>query len=128
MKLTDVVSATRPVKKFTNYQNLGYKYKVVRIPALKDEVKSRRPSPEGAHCVNEMTTMMDCWKRTDFNSAACGLEVENFNKCVALAQAAATEARQHFEKGLPVKGSRMLPSRVVNEMLAQYPQPESNLK
>lgn len=42
MRLTDAVFTTAPLKKFTNYKNLGYKYKVIRVPALKDEVKSRK--------------------------------------------------------------------------------------
>lgn len=47
MRLTDPTCATRSIKKFTNYKNLGYKYHVVRIPALKDEVKCRKEHPGG---------------------------------------------------------------------------------
>ena len=48
--------------------------------------------------------------------------------CSIPSQAASEEARDRAAKGLPVKGSNFRPSKQVNEMLARYPQPESNLK
>ncbi|RUS77730.1 hypothetical protein EGW08_014518 [Elysia chlorotica] len=128
MRPTDVLFKTASVKKFTNYRDLGFKYKVVRIPALKDEIKSRQPKTESATCVNEMSRMMDCWKKTDFNQSACSKETEVFMQCVAAAKAASQEARDRAAKGLPVKGSNFRPSKQVNEMLARYPQPASNLR
>ncbi|GFR57416.1 coiled-coil-helix-coiled-coil-helix domain-containing protein 1, partial [Elysia marginata] len=86
MRPTDVLYKTVPLKKFTNYRDLGFKYKVVRIPALKDEIKSRQPKTESATCVNEMSRMMDCWKRTDFNQKACSKETDVFMQCVAAAE------------------------------------------
>ncbi|CAL1530713.1 unnamed protein product [Lymnaea stagnalis] len=129
MKLTDVYFKTCPVKKFTNYRNLGYKYKVVRIPALKDSVTSRQHNTEEAPCVNEMTRMMDCWKRTDFNQAICGKEASVFMACMAAAEAEAKVSKERADKGLPNKGSSLLPSNQVNQLLAKYPQPtKSNFK
>ncbi|BFZ17780.1 hypothetical protein BsWGS_20819 [Bradybaena similaris] len=127
MKLTDATCATRSIKKFTNYKNLGYKYHVVRIPALKDEVKCRKEHPGGGECVNEMTQMMDCWKKTDFSHSACSVETNNFLKCVAAAEAERKEAQIRASKGLPAKGSNMRPYKQVNEILAKYPQPPTNL-
>ena len=46
MRPTEILYKTASVKKFTNYRDLGFKYKAVRIPALKDEIKSRQPRTE----------------------------------------------------------------------------------
>ncbi|CAG5134341.1 unnamed protein product [Candidula unifasciata] len=127
MRLTDAVLVTAPLKKFTNYKNPGYKYKVVRIPALKDEVRVRKEQPKAGACVNEMSSMMDCWKRTDFSQAACDAEAQAFLKCIAIAEAEKKEALVRASKGLPAKGSNMRPSKQVNEMLAKFPQPPTNL-
>ncbi|XP_005112285.1 coiled-coil-helix-coiled-coil-helix domain-containing protein 1 [Aplysia californica] len=128
MRLTDAVFKTSSLKKFTNYKNPGYLHKVVRIPALKDQVKSRQLKSESAPCVNEMSRMMDCWKKSDFNQSACGKETQSFLQCMAAAEASQQQIRELAAKGMPMKGSRFRPSSQVNEMLAKYPQPESNLQ
>ena len=34
--------------------------------------------------MNEMSTMMDCWKRTDFGPSSCASETAEFHKCMAV--------------------------------------------
>ncbi|KAH9513015.1 Coiled-coil-helix-coiled-coil-helix domain-containing protein 1 [Bulinus truncatus] len=126
MKLTDTCLRKSSVVKFTNYKDLGYKYKVVRVPGFKDSVTSHKEKPESAYCVNEMTRMMDCWKRSEFNQSACSKETEIFMSCLAAAEAASKVSKERALKGLPAAGSTRRPSKQVNEMLAKYPQPKYN--
>ncbi|XP_059168362.1 small ribosomal subunit protein mS37-like [Physella acuta] len=127
MKLTEVCCKTCSLKKFTNYRDLGYRFKVLRIPALKDSITSRHDEPQAGSCVNEMSRLMDCWKSTDYNPTSCSKETQVFINCIQTAQIAAREAKARVAKGLPAaKGSSLYPSKQVNQMLARYPQPKSN--
>ena len=40
----------------------------------------------GAYCVEEMSVMMACWKRNDFNQQRCSQELSDFHNCVIAAQ------------------------------------------
>ncbi|KAI8797546.1 coiled-coil-helix-coiled-coil-helix domain-containing protein 1 [Biomphalaria glabrata] len=128
MRLTDICLKPKKgsLKKFTNYKDVGYKFKVIRVPALKDSVTSHKEKPESAPCVNEMTRVMDCWKRTDFSQTACSKETEAFMSCLAAAEVTSKLAKERALKGLPSEGSHMRPSKQVNEMLSKYPQPKYN--
>lgn len=128
-KLSEVVfAATRPYKKFTNYKPLGYKYKVVLPPVLRNYVSNKRDKSTAAYCVEEMSIMMACWKRNDFNQQRCSNELRSFHKCVVEAQAAERAARQAAKEGRAADGSGRLPSTQVNKLMKRYPQPPHDIK
>ncbi|KAK7506566.1 hypothetical protein BaRGS_00002041, partial [Batillaria attramentaria] len=128
-RLSEVVyAATKPYKKFTNYTPLGYKYKIVLPPVLRDYVSSKKDKSTAAYCVEEMSVMMACWKRNDFNQQRCSSELRSFHKCVMEAQAAERAARIAAKEGKSADGSGRLPSAQVNKLLNRYPQPPHDIR
>lgn len=128
-KLTNVLSAsTKPFKKFTNYKPLGYKYKILLPPVLRDYVSNKSDKSTSAQCVEEMSVMMACWKRNDFNQQRCSQELANFNKCAVAAKAAEKVAKEAAREGKAVDNSGKYPSSQVNKLLQRYPQPPHTIR
>ncbi|XP_076458096.1 small ribosomal subunit protein mS37-like isoform X2 [Babylonia areolata] len=116
-------ASTKPFKKFTNYRQLGYNYKIVLPPALRDYVSNKNDNAASAYCVEEMSVMMACWKRNDFNQQKCSQELASFYKCAATAEAGQRAAREAAKQGKSVVSSGRYPSSQVNKMLKRFPQP-----
>ncbi|NXU16324.1 CHCH1 protein, partial [Pardalotus punctatus] len=70
-----------------------------------------------ATCITEMSVMMACWKRNDFNDTACAEEIRMFCDCVAKAE---KERKNQNEDTLSSRGN--LPSSKVNKLLKRFPQ------
>ncbi|XP_072534422.1 small ribosomal subunit protein mS37 [Salminus brasiliensis] len=77
---------------------------------LKDEVANKRPEKGEATCITEMSVLMACWKRNNFDSTLCSSEVSKFYGCVEKAQG----------KGAPGQGGQLLPKHT-NKLLKRYP-------
>merc|ERR1719239_1299830 len=58
-----------------------------------------------------MSTMMDCWKRTDFGPSSCASETAEFHKCMAVYEASQKEIKELRKKGLPQKEIKELRKR-----------------
>ncbi|NWV81755.1 CHCH1 protein, partial [Dasyornis broadbenti] len=85
--------------------------------ALADKVASRREQSTEATCITEMSVMMACWKRNDFNDTACAEEIRMFYDCVAKAE---KERKNQNEDTLSSRGN--FPSSKVNKLLRRFPQ------
>ncbi|KAK7111716.1 small ribosomal subunit protein mS37-like [Littorina saxatilis] len=123
-----VFAATKPFKKFTNYKPLGYKYKIILPPVLRGYVSNKSDKLTKAQCVEEMSVLMACWKRNDFNQQRCSPELATFQKCAVAAQAAEKAAREAAKQGKTVDTSGRNPSGQVNKMLQRFPQPAHTIK
>ncbi|KAJ6614780.1 hypothetical protein lerEdw1_015146 [Lerista edwardsae] len=53
---------------------------------LGNQVSNRRLKLGEATCVTEMSLMMACWKRNEFNDAVCAKEIQTFLDCAAKAE------------------------------------------
>ncbi|KAL8587807.1 hypothetical protein ACOMHN_021025 [Nucella lapillus] len=128
-RLSPILSAsTKPFKKFSNYRPLGYNYKIVLPPVLRDYVSNKSDKASSAYCVEEMSVMMACWKRNDFNQQRCSQELSAFHKCVIAAEAAQTAVREAAEQGKTVVSGGQYQSSQVNKMLKRYPQPPHTIR
>ncbi|KAJ3610401.1 hypothetical protein NHX12_022493 [Muraenolepis orangiensis] len=81
---------------------------------LRDEVGRRKAGKGEATCITEMTTMMACWKKSNFVEALCSSEMSSFYTCVEKAQLNAKA------KAGKMAGGR-LPPQHVNTLLKRYP-------
>ncbi|KAM6265870.1 small ribosomal subunit protein mS37 [Porphyrio hochstetteri] len=84
---------------------------------LANKVANRREQAGEASCITEMSVMMACWKRNDFNDTACAEEIRMFYDCVAKAE---KEHKNQSEDALSPRGS--FPSSKVNKLLRRFPQ------
>lgn len=127
-RLSCVLSSTSPFKKFSNYKPIGYKYKIVLPPVLRDYVSNKSNKLSSAYCVEEMSVMMACWKRNDFNQQRCSQELSAFHKCAVAAQAAEKAAREAAKAGKVLDNTGRYPSHQVNKLLQRYPQPPTTIR
>ncbi|KAK6171138.1 hypothetical protein SNE40_019393 [Patella caerulea] len=125
-KLSDVVCKTAPLRKFNNYKPNPYKYKIVLPPVLRDEVSNRGQKTNKAVCVQEMSTMMVCFKRNNYDESLCHKEVTDFTKCVVNAKEARRRQEQAITEGKTLEGTGKQSAPVVNKLLSRYPQPKSH--
>ncbi|NXF96621.1 CHCH1 protein, partial [Eubucco bourcierii] len=84
---------------------------------LANKVASRREQGGEATCITEMSVMMACWKRNDFNDTACAEEIRMFYDCVAKAE---KDRKNQNEDTLLPRGN--LPSSKANKLLRRFPQ------
>ncbi|XP_007258776.2 coiled-coil-helix-coiled-coil-helix domain-containing protein 1 [Astyanax mexicanus] len=82
---------------------------------LKDEVANKKTEKGEASCITEMSILMACWKKKDFNSSLCSKEISDFYSCVGRAER--RKARQQAAVG---QGKKMLPKQA-NVLLKRYP-------
>ncbi|XP_074855572.1 small ribosomal subunit protein mS37 [Carettochelys insculpta] len=91
-----------------------------RLPlplVLADQVKERRQRLGEATCITEMSLLMACWKRNEFNDAVCAKEIQTFYDCVAKADAAYKERLKQESLGQLRSNS----SKTVNKLLRRFP-------
>ncbi|XP_028844436.1 small ribosomal subunit protein mS37 [Denticeps clupeoides] len=84
---------------------------------LKDEVASRKMRRGEASCITEISLLMACWKKSDFNDALCSSEVKTFYECIAKAQA---EMKIKAAQQASGQGGRLLP-RQATSLLKRHP-------
>ncbi|XP_063048307.1 coiled-coil-helix-coiled-coil-helix domain-containing protein 1 [Engraulis encrasicolus] len=83
---------------------------------LKDEVANRKMRKGEATCITEMSILMACWKKNEFNNTLCSGEISKFYTCVEKAQRdAKLKAAQHA-----TQGGRLSPNQA-NSLLKRFP-------
>jgi len=104
-----------PMKRFNNYLG-GYPYKPVRPAALIDQVSGKGEKRNKQVCLQEMSLMLVCLKKYDFDQSRCSKEVEGFMAC----------NKMHKEQAAaPVRpdiATERLPTDLVHSQLRKYPQ------
>jgi len=107
-----------PMKKFTNYKSV-YPYKQMLPAALNSEVSGKGGKRKQFHCLQEMSQMLVCLKKYEFDQPRCAKEIEAFQACNRTHQqsVAANKGQQPT-----VSGDGRLPTDVVNAQLKKYPQ------
>lgn len=99
-----------PMKKFTNYRSL-YPYKQVLPAILGNGVSGRRDNKKTHACLQEMSLMLVCLKKHDFEQSRCEKEMETFNECLKQHE----KIRANSEDNSSTGG--------INAILSRYPQP-----
>ncbi|XP_062375952.1 coiled-coil-helix-coiled-coil-helix domain-containing protein 1 [Sardina pilchardus] len=84
---------------------------------LKDEVANRKLRRGEATCITEMSVLMACWKKNEFNNTLCSPEISTFYKCVAKAQIEAAKSKQAHKVS---QGGRLVPKQA-NTLLKRFP-------
>ncbi|KAL2082963.1 hypothetical protein ACEWY4_020736 [Coilia grayii] len=83
---------------------------------LKDEVANRKMRKGEATCITEMSLLMACWKKNEFNNFLCSSEISTFYTCVEKAQREAKlKAAQQASHG-----GRLAPKQA-NTLLKRFP-------
>jgi len=105
-----------PMKKFTNYKYL-YPYKQMLPAALNDSVSGKGEKRKQLYCQQEMSDMLVCLRKYEFDQARCSKELESFMSCNQ-------QHKQMMEdtKSQPVVTEGRLPTDLVNAQLKKYPQ------
>lgn len=92
--------AKRPFHRFT------------RRMVLKPTVRATTKPDQKVICLSEMTNVMKCWKKNDFNDYNCTEEIKKFLTCVE---------RKTLEK--PAVNGSKYDSKVLNEQLKIFDSP-----
>jgi hypothetical protein len=124
-RLTGALFAGRnvrdPMQKFTNYRPV-YPFKQVLPPVLRNEVSRKGEKQKSSICLQEMSLMLVCLKKHDFEQSRCAKEIEGFITCTEEHAKAAAEAKKATTSSTT---SGRYPVDVVNSHLRLYPQPAS---
>jgi len=105
-----------PMKKFNNYVGL-YPYKQILPATLKDKVSGKGGTKQQPYCLQEMSHMLVCLRKYEFDQGRCSKEIEAFNSC-----------NKDHEKMLANTQSQTvvteghLPTELVDSQLKKYPQ------
>ncbi|XP_062984959.1 small ribosomal subunit protein mS37 [Elgaria multicarinata webbii] len=92
----------------------------LRLPrplVLADRVSNRRLRLGEATCITEMSLMMTCWKKNEFNDTACAQEIQTFFDCTAKAEAERKE--RILQESLGRSGN--FGPKQVNKLLKRFP-------
>ncbi|XP_016093559.1 coiled-coil-helix-coiled-coil-helix domain-containing protein 1-like isoform X2 [Sinocyclocheilus grahami] len=106
------------VAKLLSRQNGKPVLRPIKPLALKNDVASRKLKKGEATCVTEMSLLMACWKKNDFNNTVCSKEVSVFYACV--------EKGQNKAKGKQETQGRLLPKEA-NTLLKRFPNLSSEI-
>ncbi|XP_038061358.1 coiled-coil-helix-coiled-coil-helix domain-containing protein 1-like [Patiria miniata] len=87
---------------------------------LNNKVALRKNRPGAAECISEMSVLMACWKKHDYNDADCIEEIKVFQKCCTEAQKVKRDAKIAEKSG---KIAGKMTGKQVTNLLQQYPQP-----
>ncbi|XP_033644143.1 coiled-coil-helix-coiled-coil-helix domain-containing protein 1-like [Asterias rubens] len=88
---------------------------------LRDKVALRRNRPGAAECITEMSVLMACWKKNEFNDSDCTEEIKIFHSCCAEAEKTKKAAIASEKSGKV--GAGKMTSKQVTSLLQKYPQP-----
>ncbi|XP_012683014.2 coiled-coil-helix-coiled-coil-helix domain-containing protein 1 [Clupea harengus] len=83
---------------------------------LKGEVANRKMRRGEATCITEMSLLMACWKKSEFNNTVCSSEITVFYKCVEKAQVEAKSKTAQQSS----QGGRLVPKQA-NTLLKRFP-------
>ncbi|KAG5266641.1 hypothetical protein AALO_G00234510 [Alosa alosa] len=84
---------------------------------LKDEVANRKMRRGEATCITEMSLLMACWKKNEFNNTLCSSAITTFYKCVEKAQIEAAKSKAAHQAS---QGGRLVPKQA-NTLLRRFP-------
>jgi len=101
--------------KFLNYR---YQYPYIQVypAALNDQVSGKGDKRKQIFCQQEMSQMLTCLKKYDFDQARCPKEIQQFVSCskTFAENPELTQAASHGR----------YPTDVLNSHLRKYPQPK----
>ncbi|XP_022080386.1 coiled-coil-helix-coiled-coil-helix domain-containing protein 1-like [Acanthaster planci] len=87
---------------------------------LRDKVALRKNRPGAAECITEMSVLMACWKKHDYNDTDCTEEIRLFEKCCMEAKKVRQETKAAVKSG---KIAGKMTSQQATSLLQQFPQP-----
>ncbi|KRX65008.1 60S ribosomal protein L39 [Trichinella britovi] len=100
-----------------------WKFREILPLALKNCVSSKYDRVNPKICVYEMTVLLACLKKNEFDNSECSEEVKAFNECFEKERAAAQELKNSLKEGLLIPGSNRLSFSQVNQLMQQWPHP-----
>uniref|UniRef100_A0A5S6R2L0 CHCH domain-containing protein n=1 Tax=Trichuris muris TaxID=70415 RepID=A0A5S6R2L0_TRIMR len=74
-------------------------------------------------CLHEMSLLLACLKKAEFDNSHCTAEVTSFNECFARERQSVAELKKAVKEGLLIPGAQRLTFAQVNQLLAQWPHP-----
>lgn len=107
------VSIQQKVSRLLSRQNGKPVLKPNRPLVLQDTVANRKPKKAAATCLTEMTILMACWKKNNFEDSLCSTETNNFYNCVKKAKV----MKNKFEQ----TGGGRLPPKEATTLLKRFP-------
>jgi len=106
-----------PMKKFLQYKD-RYPYKEIYPSALNNEVARKEDKRKQIYCLHEMSQMLYCLKKYDFDQARCSTEIQQFAAC-----SQALTAKSGPIGNQTASSANRYPTDVVNVQLRKYTQP-----
>ncbi|KRY85303.1 Vesicle transport through interaction with t-SNAREs -like protein 1A [Trichinella pseudospiralis] len=105
-----------------------WKFREILPLALKNCVSSKSDRVQPKICVYEMTMLLACLKKNEFDNSECSEEMKAFNECFEKEKAAAIELRNSLKEGLLIPGSHKLSFSQVNQLMQQWPHPGATVR
>ncbi|KAK2718512.1 small ribosomal subunit protein mS37-like [Artemia franciscana] len=91
---------------------------------LKNSVSSKSERATDSMCLQEMSLMLACLKRNEFDQSVCSKEIQEFSKCtVAQMEQRQLRLKQNSE-GFVAAGEKKLPVQQLNRYLEKHQQPK----
>ncbi|KRZ27850.1 Coiled-coil-helix-coiled-coil-helix domain-containing protein 1 [Trichinella pseudospiralis] len=105
-----------------------WKFREILPLALKNCVSSKSDRVQPKICVYEMTMLLACLKKNEFDNSECSEEMKAFNECFEKEKAAAIELKNSLKEGLLIPGSHKLSFSQVNQLMQQWPHPGATVR
>lgn len=95
---------------------------------IKNRLKGKAENLDAAYCVRELSSMVSCLKRTDFDEGPCSKEIVTFQECVARESKSVAELRKQLQEGAVMPGAIKLSYKQLNNLFDQWPVPGARKK
>ncbi|KHJ41872.1 ELAV/HuD family splicing factor [Trichuris suis] len=74
-------------------------------------------------CLHELSLLLACLKKAEFDNQQCTAEVKNFNECFVRERQSMKQLKEAVKEGLLIPNAQRLTFAQVNKLLAQWPHP-----
>ncbi|BES88327.1 unnamed protein product [Nesidiocoris tenuis] len=88
---------------------------------LRTSVSARGDNRNGAFCVQEMSVLLACMKKNEFEERHCSTQLTSFQKCVSETEAALKQKKAAARRGDLAPGEKKLSHHQVTGLLKKYP-------
>lgn len=73
-------------------------------------------------CLQEISLVLACLEKNNFENSMCHNEVSNFQNCYKTYLSSKKFAKQEANRGTLIPGAKNLKYKQINKLLAKYPQ------
>ncbi|XP_071550006.1 small ribosomal subunit protein mS37 isoform X2 [Panulirus ornatus] len=91
---------------------------------LKDQVSGKSSKKQNVACLQEMSILFACLKKSDFAQSLCQKEIDSLDSCYKNFMHTQSQRKQEEREGLLVPREKNLSHKQLNLLLKKHPQPK----